>query len=394
MKTLELPAILERYRASIDQSVQRLLDGKPDGLYGMLRYHFGWMDASGRPAPHALGKALRPTLCLLACEAVGGTWERALPAAAALELIHNFSLIHDDIQDGDQLRHHRPTVWAIWGQPQAINAGDAAFALSGIALEQLREQDFPAEITLTVWQLLNTATLRLVEGQYLDLAFEHRPDMSVDEYLAMIARKTGALIEAAMQIGTLLGAGARATPFGGQPLREPGSRTLGSFAASQAATGNETGRTRGGHAPAAGGPADQAMIDHLRRFGRALGLAFQIGDDLLGIWGQAAETGKPVAADLRRRKKSLPIVYAMQYSSHKERALLTELYARHQGLLNDAEVERALAVLERTGAQEQTHDMLADYCSKALLELEQAKLPAWAHTEFATVARFLAQRRV
>ncbi len=346
MKTVELPAVLGRYRPAIEQSVRRLLNSKPDGLYGMLRYHFGWMDADGRPAPHALGKSVRPTLCLLVCEAVGGDSQRALPAAAALELIHNFSLIHDDIQDGDQQRHHRPTVWAIWGQGQAINAGDAAFALSGVAIEQLREQGYSAESILNVWQLLNTATLRLVEGQYLDLAFEHRPDMNVDEYLAMIARKTGALIEAAAHIGALLGG------------------------------------------------ADQALIDHVRGYAQALGLAFQIGDDLLGIWGQPAETGKPVAADLRRRKKSLPVVYAMQHSSPQDRALLMELYAPNQGPLSDADVERALDVLERVRAQDRTHDLLDDYCAKALLALEQAHMPTWARAEFATIARFLAERRM
>ena len=345
MKILELPTVLERYRTDIEQSVRLLLDNKPDGLYGMLSYHFGWMEADGRPAAGALGKVVRPTLCLLACEAVGGDWQRALPAAAALELTHNFSLIHDDIQDGDQQRHHRPTVWTIWGQAQAINAGDAAFALSGIAMEQLRESGYAPETILAVWQLLNAATLRLVEGQYLDLAFEERGDITVDEYLAMIARKTGALIEAAAQIGALLGG------------------------------------------------AEKPATDHLRWYGRALGLAFQIGDDLLGIWGQAAETGKPVAADLRRRKKSLPVVYATQQSSPEDRAMLAQLYAGGKRLLNDDEVEQALAVLERTRAEERTRDMLADYCSRAMLELERAHLPTWARTEFATVARFLAERR-
>ncbi len=345
MKTLELPAILERYRTDIEQGVRLLLNNKPDGLYGMLSYHFGWMDADGRPAARALGKAMRPTLCLLACEATGGDWQRALPAAAALELTHNFSLIHDDIQDGDAQRHHRPTVWAVWGRAQAINAGDAAFALSGVAMEQLSESGYPPEVVLAVWQLLNTAVLRLVEGQYLDLNFEERDDIGVDEYLAMIARKTGALIEAALHIGALLGA------------------------------------------------APKAVVDHLRWYGRALGLAFQIGDDLLGIWGQPAETGKPVAADLRRRKKSLPVLYAMQQSSLTDKALLTELYAGGRRALDDHEVEQALAVLERARAEERTRDMLADYCSRALLELERAHLPAWARTEFATVARFLAERR-
>jgi geranylgeranyl diphosphate synthase type I len=311
----------------------------------MLRYHFGWMDADGQPAPHALGKAVRPTLCLLSCEAAGGNWERALPAAAALELIHNFSLIHDDIQDGDQQRHHRPTVWSLWGQAQAINAGDAAFALSGVAIEQLREQGYPAEVVLHVWQLLNTAVLRIVEGQYLDLSFEQQLDITVDEYLAMIARKTGALLEAAAHLGTLLGS------------------------------------------------ADAALTDHLRWYARALGAAFQVGDDLLGIWGQSAETGKPVAADLRRRKKSLPVVYALQHSAPNDKALLAAVYTKDQRTLEEDEIARILEVLERARAQERARDMLADYCARAMLELDRAHLPDWARAEFATFARFLAERR-
>ena len=346
MKILHPPALLERYRTAIEQSVRLFMGNKPDGLYAMLRYHFGWVDQDGRPALHALGKAIRPTLCLLACEAVGGQWERALPAAAALELIHNFSLIHDDIQDGDEQRHHRPTVWAIWGQPQAINAGDAAFALSGVAIERLREQGYASETVLTVWQWLNAATLRLVEGQYLDLSFEQRVDVTVDEYLAMIARKTGALIEAAAQIGALLG------------------------------------------------EANEPLTDHLRWYGRALGLAFQIGDDLLGIWGASAETGKPVAADLRRRKKSLPIVYAFQHSAPEDKARLAALYQRPGSEpLDDADVSAALDVLERARAQDKARGLLADYCSRAMLELEQARLEPWARAEFAEFARFLAERR-
>jgi geranylgeranyl diphosphate synthase type I len=346
MKAIEPPAVLERYRPAIEQSILRLLEHKPDGLYQMVRYHFGWSDEQGRPLPRALGKAIRPTLCLLACEATGGAWERALPAAAALELVHNFSLIHDDIQDGDQERHHRPTVWAQWGQAQAINAGDAAFALSGVAVQQLREQGFPDETVLHIWQLLNVATLRLVEGQYLDLTFEQRLDVTVEEYLGLIGRKTGALIETAAHIGALLGTN------------------------------------------------DSTFISHLRWYGQALGLAFQIGDDLLGIWGTPAETGKPVAADIRRRKKSLPIIYALQGASPWDKARLAALYQqREQTTFTDEEVQRILDILERTRAEERARGMLAQYCAKAMLELERAHLPPWARTEFSTFARFLAERR-
>ena len=242
---MKLPVVFERYRSEIDSELRAVLAERESPLYDMMRYHLGWIDWQGRPLSGTAGKALRPALCLLACEAVGGTYHRALPAAAAVELLHNFSLIHDDIQDDDRERRHRPTVWSIWGKPQAINAGTAMRVLASLALSRLGENGVSGEKQLRIQRILDESCLRLIEGQYLDISYESRLDIGVTDYLGMIDGKTAALIGCSLELGAFLGTD------------------------------------------------DEAVIRGLWNFGRNLGLAFQIRDDILGIWGDEKETGKP-----------------------------------------------------------------------------------------------------
>lgn len=276
-----------RYRDEIDAELRASLASLQLPLHDMLRYHLGWLEADGSPGPGLVGKALRPTLCLLASDAVSGRHDRALPTAAAVELVHNFSLIHDDVQDGDRQRRHRPTVWSVWGQPQAINAGTATYAAAALALERLADHGVPAEMRLRANATLHRACLRLLEGQYLDLAFETRTEVSVDEYLAMVGGKTAALIAASLALGAL--------------VADPGLR------------------------PAA--VEHDRRVDALARMGEHLGLAFQIRDDMLGIWGDEDATGKPVGADIRARKKSLPIVAVPGRRQHRLSSQLDHQYA-------------------------------------------------------------------
>jgi geranylgeranyl diphosphate synthase type I len=311
--------IAEMIAATEDEILRVVRDRDPStqGVYTMVRYHLG-LDGSGAPA----GKRIRPLLGLLAYASIAGDYERALPGAAAVELGHNFSLVHDDIEDGDRERRHRPTVWALHGIPQAINAGDTLFTLSRIALHRLTDLGFPDAKVLRLVRLYDETCLRLCEGQYIDIwTSEHDDGMSVELYFDMIGRKTAALIAAAIEAGALL-----ATD-------------------------------------------DDAVIARYRAFGWALGIAFQLNDDLLGIWGAEQETGKE-PSDLARHKKTLPVIYAFEHAGPEDRARLTALYATR--MPDPADVAEAVAIIERTGARDYTLDQARRYRDEALRELDAA----------------------
>lgn len=300
MSTVPPPA-LDRFTADVAAAIGRVLEGHALPLYDMVRYHLGWIGVDGGPTNGAGGKGLRSTLCLLACEAAGGPADRALPAAAALELVHNFSLVHDDIQDDSPTRRHRPTVWARWGKPQAINAGDALFALARLSLLRLRETGVPAATVVDLSRLLDETCLRLCEGQYQDLAFQSHSEVSVEGYLQMIAGKTAALMAAACHLGAAVA------------TEEPST---------------------------------------VRRFSEAghnLGLAFQVQDDVLGVWGISDATGKPVAEDILSRKKAFPAVHALNHATGRDLEDLRAIYADPTPGPNDA--ERVLAIFDATGAR-------------------------------------------
>ncbi len=286
-------------------------DGHTRPLYEMLTYHLG-LDEPSRPR----GKRIRPLLGLLAYQALTGEHETALPGAAAVELGHNFSLVHDDIEDADRERHHRPTLWAIWGIPLAINAGDALFALSRLALYRLLERGVSEHRILALMRVYDETCLALCEGQFLDISFERRLDVRVDEYLEMISRKTAALLGASVQSGAIL-----ATD-------------------------------------------DAETIEAFRRFGYELGMAFQVADDVKGTFWSSSASGKPVAGDVRKRKKTYPLVWALEHAAPDDVERLGRIYApsmqgtdsvlasEAESLMLDAEVEEVLAILERSGARE------------------------------------------
>lgn len=285
-------------------------------LRAMLRHHIGW---SAR-CP-AAGKLVRPRLCLLCCQAVGGDARAAVPAAAAVELIHNFSLVHDDIQDRDEMRRGRPTVWARWGEAQAISAGDCLYALAYAALgKQARRVD--AARRLRAVAMLADACVRLCEGQSHDLALQGQAQISQVEYLEMIGRKTAALISCAAQMGAMLGG------------------------------------------------ADDKAAEAFRRFGFDLGLAFQVRDDLLGLWGDVKQTGKPVGADLGRRRCSYPVVWALERAQPRQR----EAIVRAQSAPSAMQVRAAVAALERLGAREQGECLAQEMHQRAWQALAGLKL--------------------
>jgi len=341
VRGLSLPAPFQRYRQELDEALRSFLAPRePLLLYRMVRYHLGWEDAEGRPQSGGGGKGLRPVLCLLACEAVGGHWPSAVPAAVAVELVHNFSLVHDDIQDQDRERRHRPTVWAIWGQAQAINAGDALLAAAQLALAHLPEAGVPHERAVAAAQALAAATLEMVEGQVMDLQFEGREAVSLDEYLEMVGRKTGALFDASLRLGALVG-------------------------------------------------CDRPTVwEAMGRCGRLLGLAFQARDDMLGVWGQEERTGKP-AADIRRRKKGLPVAYALARGG---RAAETVARAYASPAIGDAEVARVLQALEEAGARDYCLALAREKKAEALSLLAGLDLAPGPRRELEELADFLLER--
>jgi geranylgeranyl diphosphate synthase type I len=273
---------------------------------------------------------------------VGGEPARALPVAAAIELIHNYSLIHDDIQDDDRERRHRPTVWSIWGKPQAINAGTAMRILASLALSRIPDGEVPLDKRLRAQRLLDECTLRLIEGQYLDISYESRLDIRVNDYLTMIERKTAALIACSLEAGALLGTD------------------------------------------------DEERIEGFREIGRNLGLAFQIRDDILGIWGDEKKTGKPIGSDIRRRKKSLPIVYALEKSESELKKKLISVY--QNGALNDGGVDIVLKILDTVNAQSQTQRMADKYCDRALDGIKKADLVPSLRRDLEELFHFLVVR--
>jgi len=306
--------------ADTEAEILRLVgtsDPATAGVYEMMRYHLG-LDGSGATS----GKRMRPLLGLLAYASIAGDYQPALPGAAAVELGHNFSLVHDDIEDGDRERRHRPTVWALHGVAQAINTGDMLFSLSRMALHRLSDLGFDDAKVLRIMRLYDETCVALCEGQYIDIATSEADDvMSVDLYFDMIGRKTAALIAASIEAGALL-----ATD-------------------------------------------DDEVIARYRAFGWALGLAFQINDDLLGIWGAEQSTGKE-PTDIARRKKTLPVIYAFEHAGPEDRERLAALYGN--GGPSGTEVTEVVAILERAGARDYTREQARRHRDEALAELDAA----------------------
>ena len=295
-------------------------------------YHFGWCDEQGQPADHKAGKAVRPAMVLLAAEAVGAAPEAAVPGAVAVELVHNFSLVHDDLLDGDRERRHRPTVWAIWDAATAILAGDAMLAL---AHEVLLESPSPGAGP-AAW-MLASATRELTRGQAYDLAFERRHDVTLAECFQMADAKTGSLLGASAGVGALLG---------------------------------------GAPAPA---------VDALTTFGRQCGLAFQLVDDVLGIWGDPGVTGKPVHSDLRSRKKSFPVTWALEQAPDELSPWLTGA--------DSPELQAVADALERLGAREWSLDEARRRMATAEQALSDVDLKPQARADLIDLAHYVVERQ-
>jgi geranylgeranyl diphosphate synthase, type I len=331
-----LQSMQQRYQPMIDRTMRETLDrvyaasGKDelDAYYGQMRYHLGWVDVSLAPVKGNTGKMLRSMLLLLAYEAAGA-WgvactaqgdvthlQRALPAAMAIELAHNSTLIHDDIEDGDTQRRHRPTLWKCRGVPQAINTGDGMFALSRLVLWNTLDNGVESRRVARLGMTFDRTAQIIAEGQYLDLSLETCQDVSVALYLEMIRRKTAALMSCATEMGALLGT------------------------------------------------QDQTTVELLHTFGQAIGIAFQVRDDILGVWASSAELGKTAAGDLSRRKKSLPVLHALEQASEQDQRVLRMFY-QQEVVMTQEQVDTIFEIFECTQTRNYCSTFLAEQCRLA-----------------------------
>ncbi len=321
--------------SALKQAVLRANEFGSSGLYDMLAYHMGWN--VGSEAASLPGKRLRPLLVLLTCSAAGGGWQSALPGATAVELVHNFSLIHDDIEDNSPLRRGRPTVWKKWGMPQAINAGDAMFALAHLEASHLAETVNPA-VGLKAVEIMQSTCLHLTQGQHLDLSYETRPDLQVDDYWTMVEGKTAALIAASTELGALCAL------------------------------------------------CDDDTCEKYRQFGRLLGLAFQVQDDLLGIWGDSLVTGKSSQSDLETGKITLPVLYGL--------SRLGKFAKRWKdGPISSSDLPEMTRILEDEGAKDFTLEQSVKLLDEALSVLRSARPGAIASTALVSLANSMAYRQ-
>lgn len=318
----------------LQKQVSRLDQPNTTSFHEMLTYHMGWTGEGA--GPDATGKRIRPLMVLLCTSASGGDWNKALPAAAAVELVHNFSLVHDDIQDNSPKRRGRDTAWTIWGAPMAINIGDALFVLSNQAIIDLKD-NYPSDIVVRASELLHATCLELTRGQFMDISYEERTDLTVENYWPMVAGKTAALLSACCHLGALLGG------------------------------------------------ADEAKQDSYRSFGQYLGLAFQVQDDILGIWGNEAVTGKSAASDLLEGKNSLPVLAGLSANGE-----FAERWKK--GPIKQNEVEELVKLLATEGGYETAHNASIQMTDLALLNLREAEPQGEAGDALFDLAEMLLKR--
>ncbi|MCY0946741.1 family 2 encapsulin nanocompartment cargo protein polyprenyl transferase [Streptomyces antarcticus] len=334
----EAAVLLDRARETVNPELRRTIEGLPGAMRRVAMYHFGWEHADGTPAAGNAGKAIRPALVLASAQALrgpGGEADDAVRAAVAVELAHNFTLLHDDVIDKDVRRRGRATAWTVFGTPDAIIAGDAMMAL---ALRLLAEDPHPASAAASA--RLASCVIELCAGQQADCAFEQRPHVSLDECLTMATAKTGALLGCACALGALY---------------------------------------------AGAGPDE---VDAMDAFGREAGLAFQLIDDLIGIWGDPGHTGKPAGADLIARKKSLPVVAALTSGT----AAGEELAALYAGPMTGDDVHRAAAAVDRAGGRDWAQAHAADRMGRAVQQLSRAVPDLGAADGLLALAEFVTRR--
>ncbi|MFE2584185.1 polyprenyl synthetase family protein [Streptomyces sp. NPDC059378] len=341
---VDVTALLERGRTLATPVLRAAVDRLAPPMDTVSAYHFGWIDAEGNPTAGDGGKAVRPALAVLSAEVTGAAPEVGVPGAVAVELVHNFSLLHDDLMDGDEQRRHRDTVWKVHGPAQAILVGDALFALANEVLLELGTVEAGRAT-----RRLTSASRALIDGQAQDISYEHRDRVSVEECLEMEGNKTGALLACASSIGAVLGG------------------------------------------------ADDRTADTLERYGYHLGLAFQAVDDLLGIWGDPESTGKQTWSDLRQRKKSLPVVAALaaggSASTRLGEILAADAKSSDFATFSEEEFAARAALIEEAGGREWTAQEARRQHTIAIEALNAVDMPEQVRARFTALADFVVVRK-
>ncbi|MFF2851100.1 polyprenyl synthetase family protein [Streptomyces sp. NPDC058001] len=342
-EAVDVTALLERGRTLASPVLRAAVDRLAPPMDTVAAYHFGWIDAEGNPTHGDGGKAVRPALALLSAQAAGAAPEVGVPGAVAVELVHNFSLLHDDLMDGDEQRRHRDTVWKVHGPAQAILVGDALFALANEILLELGTVEAGRAT-----RRLTTATRALIDGQAQDISYEHRERVTVEECLDMEGNKTGALLACACSIGAVLGG------------------------------------------------ADDRTADTLETYGYHLGLAFQAVDDVLGIWGDPESTGKQTWSDLRQRKKSLPVVAALAAggpaSEQLGELLAADAKSNDFDSFSEEEFAARAALIEEAGGREWTAQEARRQHAVAIEALDTVEMPDQVRAQLVALADFVVVR--
>lgn len=340
--------IFETYASKIDKYIQNHIEPIDPRLRDMISYHFGWMDEELRETKERQGKRFRASMCLLVYDALENQFEPCMPLAASIEMIHNFSLIHDDIEDGDQSRRGRPTVWKIWGKPLAINAGDLLHVLCYTTFKDLlalNNDEGSMKRIYSAQEVVFQTVIKLTEGQHHDLLFESKEpyDVSVDEYISMIYGKSASLIECATWAGAIM-------------------------------------------APS----ATTSMIDKYRKFGLNIGLAFQMRDDILGIWGNPLLTGKPRSNDIFRKKKTYAVLHAFENATDADTRKLKSIYQKNKIIKND--VVEVIEILTKTKSYESAQLLASKYYNEAVENLNSVGINSSSQVNLKRIAEFLAVR--
>ncbi len=339
---MTVPQPLQRNATLLEGALRTLFAEQPFPLYNLMEYQLGWRDETGTTLDVPIWQPrLHPGLCLLACQALGGNPEKAIPVAAAVELVYQFTQVHADIQDGRHIRYNRPTVCRLWGSSQAINTGDGLHAMGTLLQMRLRGRDVAADDTLRSVHILDTACLRMCEGLYQDLRYRECKEITPDDYLKMAREKTGALMGCALELGAM------------------------------AAT------------------APTAVSQAFKRFGEDMGIAFQIQEDIQLLWGEPL-SGVAAGVDVLNTKKVFPIVQAMDKAPLGQKRDLEGLLVER--VLEPSDLERLKDLLDAMGARVNAQQEAQRIYDEAVGHLAEAELPSSSQEELREVARWLALR--